>query len=156
MHQLATLIALPVRARRAARLLALVCSGLSCLPGPALAQVFKLQCSVEGKVPALDDLKLPAAKVTVELQTIGKHLYFNVVGPRPYDMRVSSLETEAYLGTNLTSSSRLGARRKNRATEKETEIIIDRSSVELTAHNDTDYQGKAVRVDYAGKCKIGA
>ena len=126
------------------------------LTGPAQAQVFKLLCDVEGKVPALDDLKLPASKITVELQTIGKHLYFNVVGPRPYDMRVSSLETEAYLGSNLTSSSRLGARRKNRETEKETEIAIDRGSMELTAHNDTNYQGKAVRAQYSGKCKVGS
>lgn len=125
------------------------------MPGPTAAQVFKLQCNVEGKVPALDDLKLPPTKITVELQTIGKHLYFNIVGPRPYDMRVSSLETEAFLGTNLTSSSRLGARRKNRESGKETEIAIERGSMELTAHNDTDFQGKAVRAEYGGKCKVG-
>ncbi len=129
---------------------------LAGLAASAQAQVFKIECEVEGKIPSLDDTRIAPAKVTVELQTIGKHLYFNVVGPRYYQMQVSSLVTEAYLGTNLSSSTRIGARRKHRASDKESEIVIERSPVELIAHHDIDYKGKSVRLDYAGKCKVGS
>jgi hypothetical protein len=80
-------------------------------------------------------------------------LYFTVIGPRPYEMRVSTLVTEDYEGTNLTSASQLGARRRHRASGQETSLLIERGSIELAAHNDVSVQGKLQRFKYTGKCK---
>ena len=88
------------------------------------------------------------------MQNIGRHVYFNVVGPVDYQMRVSSLVTEQYLGSNLTSAERLGANKKNRASGRENQITIERDSVAYAGYNDTDYQGKSVRIFFEGKCKL--
>jgi hypothetical protein len=118
----------------------------------ALAQPIKLQCEVEGGF-ADAQTKAAPARVGIELQVIGRHLYFSVIGPRPYEMRVSTLVTEDYEGTNLTSASQLGARRRHRASGQETSLLIERGSIELAAHNDVSVQGKLQRFKYTGKCK---
>lgn len=118
----------------------------------ALAQPIKLQCEVEGGF-ADAQAKAAPARVAIELQVIGRHLYFAVIGPRPYEMRVSTLVTEDYEGTNLTSSSQLGARRRHRASGQETSLLLERGSIELTAYNDVPVQGKLQRFKYTGKCK---
>ena len=59
----------------------------------AWAQPFKLQCDVDGKFADAEG-KATAARVGVELQVIGRHLYFTVIGPKPFEMRVSTLVTE--------------------------------------------------------------
>jgi hypothetical protein len=118
----------------------------------ALAQPIRLQCEVEGKF-ADAEAKATPAKVAIELQVIGRHLYFTVIGPRPYEMRVSTLVTEDYEGTNLTSASQLGARRRHRASGQETSLLIERGSIELAAYNDVPVQGKLQRFKYTGKCK---
>ncbi len=109
----------------------------------ALAQPIRLQCEVEGKF-ADAEAKAAPAKVAIELQ---------VIGPRPYEMRVSTLVTEDYEGTNLTSASQLGARRRHRASGQETSLLIERGSIELAAYNDVLVQGKLQRFKYTGKCK---
>lgn len=118
----------------------------------ALAQPIKLQCEVEGGF-ADAQAKAAPARVAIELQVIGRHLYFSVIGPRPYEMRVSTLVTEDYEGTNLTSSSQLGARRRHRASGQETSLLLERGSIELAAYNDVPVQGKLQRFKYTGKCK---
>jgi hypothetical protein len=118
----------------------------------ALAQPIKLQCEVEGGF-ADAQAKAAPARVAIELQVIGRHLYFAVIGPRPYEMRVSTLVTEDYEGTNLTSSSQLGARRRHRASGQETSLLLERGSIELAAYNDGPVQGKLQRFKYTGKCK---
>jgi hypothetical protein len=118
----------------------------------SVAQPIKLQCEVEGKFADAEG-KATANRVAIELQVIGRHLYFTVIGPKPYEMRVSTLVTEEYEGTNLTSSSQLGARRRHRASGHETSLLIDRGSIELTAHNDVMTQGKLKRFKYTGKCR---
>ena len=118
------------------------------------AQTFKIDCEAEASIPQLDNKKLAPAKITLELQNIGRHVYFNVVGPADYQMRVSSLITEQYLGTNLTTATRLGANKKNRANGRENQITIERDSVAYAGYNDTDYQGKSVRILFEGKCKL--
>jgi hypothetical protein len=118
----------------------------------ALAQPIKLQCEVEGGF-ADAQAKAAPARVAIELQVIGRHLYFAVIGPRPYEMRVSTLVTEDYEGTNLTSSSQLGARRRHRASGQETSLLLERGSIELAAYNDVPVQGKLQRFKYTGKCK---
>ncbi len=120
----------------------------------AQAQTFKIDCDAEASIPQLDNKKLTPAKITIELQNIGRHVYFNVVGPVDYQMRVSSLVTEQYLGSNLTSAERLGANKKNRASGRENQITIERDSVAYAGYNDTDYQGKSVRILFEGKCKL--
>ncbi len=119
----------------------------------AQAQTFKIDCDAEASIPSLEK-KLTPAKITIELQNIGRHVYFNVVGPADYQMRVSSLITEQYLGANLTTDARLGAHKKNRASGRENQITIDRESVAFSGYNDTDYQGKSIRILYEGKCKL--
>lgn len=128
--------------------------GLSQLALLAQAQTFKIDCDAEASIPQLDNKKLPPAKITLELQSIGRHVYFNVVGPADYQMRVSSLVTEQYLGTNLTSATRLGANKKNRSNGRENQITIERDSVAYAGYNDTDYQGKSVRILFEGTCKL--
>lgn len=128
--------------------------GLSPLALLAQAQTFKIECEAEASIPQLDNKKLAPAKITLELQNIGRHVYFNVVGPADYQMRVSSLITEQYLGTNLTTATRLGANKKNRSSGRENQITIERDSVAYAGYNDTDYQGKNVRILFEGKCKL--
>ena len=120
----------------------------------AQAQTFKLECEAEGLIVQLDNKKLPPAKVSIEIQNIGWHMYFNVVGPPDYQMRVSSLITEQYQGTNLSNASRLGANKKNKSTGHETQVVIDRATVSYSGYNDVDQRGKLVRILYEGKCKL--
>ena len=120
----------------------------------AQAQTFKLECEAEGLIVQLDNKKLPPAKVSIDIQNIGWHMYFNVVGPPDYQMRVSSLITEQYQGTNLSSASRLGANKKNKSNGHETQVVIDRATVSYSGYNDVDQRGKLVRILYEGKCKL--
>ena len=122
----------------------------------AQAQTFKLECEAEGLIVQLDNKKLPPAKVSIEIQNIGWHMYFNVVGPLDYQMRVSSLITEQYQGTNLSNASRLGANKKNKSNGHETQVVIDRATVSYSGYNDVDQRGKLVRILYEGKCKLPA
>jgi hypothetical protein len=120
----------------------------------AQAQTFKLECEAEGLIVQLDNKKLPPAKVSIEIQNIGWHMYFNVVGPPDYQMRVSSLITEQFQGTNLSNASRLGANKKNKSNGHETQVVIDRATVSYSGYNDVDQRGKLVRILYEGKCKL--
>ncbi len=120
----------------------------------AQAQTFKLECEAEGVIAQLDNKKLSPAKISIEIQNIGWHMYFNVVGPPDYQMRVSSLITEQFQGTNLSSASRLGANKKNKSNGHETQVVIDRATVSYSGYNDVDQRGKLVRILYEGKCKL--
>ena len=121
----------------------------------AQAQTFKLECDAEG-ISQPDNRKLAPAKISIEIQSIGWHMYFNVIGPPDYQMRVSSLITEQYQGTNLSSASRLGANKKNKSNGHETQVVIDRATVSYSGYNDVDQRGKLVRILYDGKCKLPA
>jgi hypothetical protein len=78
-------------------------------------------------------------------------MYFNVVGPLDYQMRVSSLITEQYQGSNLSNASRLGANKKNKSNGHETQVVIDRATVSYSGYNDVDQRGKLVRIAYEGQ-----
>jgi hypothetical protein len=134
------------------------CAALLLWLGPlallAQAQTFKLECEAEGVIAQLDNKKLPPAKVSIEIQNIGWHMYFNVVGPPDYQMRVSSLITEQYQGANLSNASRLGASKKNKSNGHENQILIDRATVSYTGYNDVEQRGKLLRIAYEGKCKL--
>lgn len=128
--------------------------GLGPLALLAQAQTFKLECEAEAVIAQLDNKKLPPAKVSIEIQNIGWHMYFNVIGPPDYQMRVSSLITEQYQGSNLSNAARLGAHKKNKSTGHENQILIDRASVSYTGYNDVEQRGKLLRIAYEGKCKL--
>ena len=147
--RLMRLAALFFKDLRNAALLALAALGLS-----AQAQTFKIECEAEAIVPLQANKKLAPAKITIELQRIGVHMYFNVLGPADYQMRVSSLVTEQYLGTNLSSQESLGARKLHRASGRENQVLIDRQTVNYSGYNDVEQQGKTVRIHYEGKCKL--
>ena len=121
----------------------------------AQAQTFKIECDAEG-ISQPDNRKLTPAKISIEIQSIGWHMYFNVVGPLDYQMRVSSLITEQYQGSNLSNASRLGANKKNKSNGHETQVVIDRATVSYSGYNDVDQRGKLVRILYEGKCKLPA
>ena len=93
---------------------------------PVWAQTFKMSCELEGVIPALEDRKLKPEKVVVEIQTMGKNLFMKVVGSNLYTVQASSLTTEEFAGTNLTSQKQMGVTRKNKTTGFESEIRIDR------------------------------
>ena len=135
---------------------ALLLLALGPLAHLAQAQTFKLECEAEGVIAQLDNKKLPPAKVSIEIQNIGWHMYFNVVGPLDYQMRVSSLITEQFQGSNLSNASRLGANKKNKSNGHETQVVIDRATVSYSGYNDVDQRGKLVRIAYEGKCKLPA
>lgn len=119
---------------------------------PVGAQTFKMYCELEGVIPALEDRKLKPEKVVVEIQTMGKNLFMKVVGSNLYTVQASSLETEEFVGKNLTSQKLMGVTRKNKATGFESEIRIERETVMLSAFNDMDYRGKTIRVLLSGPC----
>lgn len=122
------------------------------LSQPIWAQTFKIACELEGIIPALEDRKLKPEKVVVEIQTMGKNLFMKVVGSNFYTVQASSLTTEEFVGKNLTSEKLMGVTRKHKATGFESEIRIERETVMMTAFNDMDYRGKAVRVLLSGPC----
>ena len=119
----------------------------------AQAQTFKLECEAEGVIAQLDNKKLPPAKISIEIQSIGWQMYFNVVGPPDYQMRVSSLITEQYQGTNLSNASRLGAHKKNKSNGHEAQVVVERATVSYSGYNDVEQRGKLIRIAYEGKCK---
>ncbi len=127
---------------------------LSLSVGVVQAQTFRLQCDLEGTIPVLEDQKIKPARVTVEMQSIGKNIFLKLVGPRYYDMKVSSLTTEAFTGKNLTTAAAIGARARQNETGRETEIRIDRESIQLTGYSDIDYRGKVLRMNLEGRCTM--
>ena len=121
---------------------------------PSLAQTFKMPCEVEGVIPALDDLKIKPEKATMEIQTMGKNIFLKLNGPGLYQVQVSSLTAEDFIGKNLTSAKEMGAYRKNKVTGVESEIRIEQATVMLSAYTDTVYQGKKVRLNITGPCTV--
>ncbi|MEY4419631.1 MAG: hypothetical protein RLZZ498_227 [Pseudomonadota bacterium] len=121
---------------------------------PAQAQTFKMPCEVEGVIPALEDLKIKPEKATMEIQTMGKNIFLKLNGPGLYQVQVSSLTAEDFIGKNLTSAKEMGAYRKNKLTGVESEIRIEQATVMLSAYTDTVYQGKKVRLNITGPCTV--
>ena len=124
----------------------------SVLIQPVWSQTFKMSCELEGVIPALEDRKIKPEQVVVEIQTMGHNLFMKIVGPKLYTVQASSLTTEEFVGKNLTSQKLMGVTRKNKTTGFESEIRIERETVMMTAFNDMDYRGKAVRVLLSGPC----
>jgi len=149
---------LPARVT-APRLRAWACAGLVVLVpwlggSLAQAQTFRLSCEVQGTIPVLEDRKLKPATVVVEMQSIGKNIFLKLSGSRYYEMKVSSLTTEAFTGTNLTTAGVIGARARHNDTGRVTEIRIERDTILLSGYNDIDFRGKVVRMNLEGPCAM--
>lgn len=122
------------------------------LSGSAWAQTFKMPCEVEGTIPSLNDRKLDAAKVVVEIQSLGKNVFLKINGPKLYQVQVTSLTTEEFDGKNLTTAKEMGAYKKHRKTGLESEIRLEREPIMLHAFHDVSYHGKITRVHVDGPC----
>ena len=120
--------------------------------GAAWAQTFKMPCEVEGTIPSLNDRKLDAAKVVVEIQSLGKNVFLKINGPKLYQVQVTSLTTEEFDGKNLTTAKEMGAYKKHRKTGLESEIRLEREPIMLHAFHDVSYHGKITRVHVDGPC----
>ncbi len=46
--------------------------------GAAWAQTFKMPCEVEGVIPDLEDRKVKAEHVVVEIQSMGKNIFLKI------------------------------------------------------------------------------
>ena len=130
------------------------CMLLLAWAGTAQAQTFKLSCELQGTIPVLEDRKLKPATVVVEMQSIGKNIFLKLIGPRYYEMKVSSLTTEAFTGTNLTTAGAIGARARHNDNGRVTEIRIDRDTILLNGYSDIDFRGKVVRMNLEGPCAM--
>ncbi len=120
----------------------------------ALADNFKMPCEVKGIIPALEDKELPAARVTLEIETIGNNIFMRMTGSKQYEMKLSTLATKVFTGTNLTNPKHLGVRSKNNETGQEGELTVDQKTVSLSGYNDIDFQGKVVRLKLSGVCTL--
>ena len=111
-----------------------------------------MPCEVEGVIPDLEDRKVKAEKVVVEIQSMGKNIFLKINGSKLYQTQASSLTTEEFVGKNLTTEKQMGATRKHKATGQESEIRIDRETVTLFAFHDMDYRGRTIRMHITGPC----
>lgn len=118
------------------------------------AQTFKMPCEVEATIAAMEDKKLPPERIEVEIQGMGKNIFLKTVGSKYYQLIANSLTTEEYVGKNLTTEKAMGATRKHKKTGYESEVLIDRQSVVLSAFHDIDEHGKKVRVQFSGPCTL--
>ncbi len=120
--------------------------------GWASAQTYRMNCQLEGVIPSLEDLKMPAAPVTFELQNFGANLFLKIVGPKPYATFFNTLDTDKLEGRNLSSPKALLMRSKHRITGQETEVRIERQTAAVSGHMDIMHKGAMVRMELKGKC----
>ena len=120
----------------------------------ALADDFKMSCDVQGSIPQMLDKIIVPARVTLTIQTLGNNIFMQIVGPSPYDMKVSTLVTKVMTGINLTNSKHLGVRTKNKETGQEAELVIDQKTVTMTGYNDVEIQKQSVRLLLTGQCRL--
>jgi len=113
-----------------------------------------MSCDVQGVWSDAPDQKLPPAAVIVEIQSIGKNIFMNLKGPKMYEMRISSLETEKNQGKNLTNSAHMGVNSKNTETGAISEIVIERSKIFLQAYKDNAVAGRSARLNFQGPCRL--
>jgi len=120
----------------------------------SFADDFKMNCDVQGTVPVMVDKTFPPARVALVIQTLGNNIFIQIVGPSPYDMKVSTLATKVMSGTNLTNPKHLGVRAKNKETGQESELVIDQKTVTLSGYNDIEVQKQMVRLVLTGQCVL--
>jgi hypothetical protein len=117
-------------------------------------QIFAMSCDVQAIWSDAPDQKLPPTSVVIEIQSIGKNIFMNLKGPKLYEMRISSLETEKNQGKNLTNSAHMGVNSKNTETGAVSEIVIERSKIFLQAYKDNALPGRVARLNFQGPCRL--
>ena len=122
-------------------------------PDTAIAETYTVRCSIEGSLAALEDKKIPAAEVSIDIQAIGNNLYFKVQGAKPYEMFINTLTTDQFVGKNLTNASSMGIQQKTVATGDVRELRLARSNMALSGYADILYQRKTQRMTVQGQCK---
>ena len=122
-------------------------------PITAQAEIFTMRCTIEGSFPALEDKKVPAAEVSIEIQSIGNNLYFKVQGAKPYEMFINTLTTDQFVGKNLTNPSSMGIQQKTVANGEVRELRFARANMALSGYADVSYQRKTQRMNLQGQCK---
>jgi len=128
--------------------------GASLFVSLALAQTYMVHCDIDGVVPVLNDKEIKTTPIEMEAQVIGKNIYFLIKEPKIYAMRVNSIETEKFLGTNLSNEFRIGARIKDRATGQQSEITIDRKTARIRGYHDVELKKNTVRINFEGPCVV--
>jgi hypothetical protein len=130
------------------------CSAFACLLPKLHAQTYLVHCDIDGVVPVLNDKVIKTTPIEMEVQVIGKNIYFLVKEPKIYAMRVNSIETEKFLGTNLSNEVRIGARIKDRSAGLQSEITIDRKSAMVRGFHDVALKKNIVRINFQGPCVV--
>lgn len=128
--------------------------GTSLFVSRTLAQTYMVHCDIDGVVPVLNDKEIKTTPIEMEAQVIGKNIYFLIKEPKIYAMRVNSIETEKFLGTNLSNEFRIGARIKDRATGQQSEITIDRKTARIRGYHDVELKKNTVRINFEGPCVV--
>ena len=130
----------------------LLASGLSC----SSVWGYTLTCDAQGSFPEMDKIIVKPATVEVNIESIGNHLYIKIEGPKLYATFVNTLITEEFKGQDLTSKTSIWVKRKNLASQEETEIKITRQPVTLYASKDVQRYGKTLKFQVTGPCQLPA
>ena len=123
------------------------------LPATAVAEIFTIRCNIEGSFPSLEDKKVPAAEVSIEIQSIGNNLYFKMQGAKPYEMFINTLTTDQFVGKNLTNAAFMGIQQKTVANGEVRELRFARANMALSGYADVPFQRKTQRMNLQGQCK---
>jgi hypothetical protein len=115
---------------------------------------YTLACQVQGNFPELEKISIEPATVSVEITTIGDHLYIRMDGPKLYTFFVNTLRTPEYEGFDLTSKTSLWVKRKNLQTQEESEVKINREPVHIKAIKDVQRYGKRLKFFVSGPCQL--
>jgi hypothetical protein len=115
---------------------------------------YTLACQVQGNFPELEKISIEPATVSVEITTIGDHLYIRMDGPKLYAFFVNTLRTPEYEGFDLTSKTSLWVKRKNLQTQEESEVKINREPVHIKAIKDVQRYGKRLKFFVSGPCQL--
>ena len=97
---------------------------------------------------------LDPATVTIDISSIGNHLYIKMEGPKLYNMFANTIITPEFEGQDLTSDTSIWVRRKNVQNKEETEIKIMRQPVYLKAMKDVKRYGRELKLLVTGPCQL--
>jgi len=115
---------------------------------------YTLTCEVQGRFPEMEKIVLPAASVTIDISSIGNHLYIKMEGPKLYNMFVNTLTSTEFEGTDLTSDTSIWVKRRSIQSKEETEIKIKREPVFVKAIKDVRRYGKDLKLVVSGPCQL--
>lgn len=124
------------------------------LGGVGSAWSYTLTCDVQGSFPELEKIVVQPATVTIDISSIGNHLYIKMEGPKLYNMFVNTLTSPEFEGTDLTSDTSIWVKRRQLQTKEETEIKIKRQPVFVQAIKDVKRYGKDMKFLVSGPCKL--